>query len=434
MNDCDHRLRLGVGQSDITPPLGTALYGYQPDILATSVHDRLTATAYVLASGTQRAVLISATVCEIAEKECDAIRAAIEKETGIDRNNVILTATHTHSGPNLIGNFGWGEIDRDYLDGIFVPGILSAVKTAAESLTHVRMGYAVGESRVGISRREKTAENTVALGQNPWGTYDPDMLVMSFRDDRDRTVANLVSYTCHGTSAGMNHEITRDWSGIMTDRLQTLTGGVSAFFNGAEGDVGPRLSNGQTVGDISYTEELGGIAAGDALRVYRSIRAYEESSLAVGDGEVRIPLDGRMPEAQARALYENFRGNTVNAAGQTAHHLEEVLASYEDKSFREQPFLSFRQTVLRIGGVAFVSFPYEIVSEIGLRIRAYAKEEYVVSLSNANGARGYFVTEDMLPVGGYEVEMFRTANIQPYGKNADFALITETLKNLKNNK
>ena len=67
------------------------------------------------------------------EKQIDALveeLTNIEKETGIPAHNCILHATHTHTGPNVSGTFGWGDIDEKYSGEIFVPGILRAVKRA----------------------------------------------------------------------------------------------------------------------------------------------------------------------------------------------------------------------------------------------------------------------------------------------------------------
>jgi hypothetical protein len=136
---------------------------------------------------------------------------------------------------------------------------------------------AVGEteSKVGINRREQTEEGMIKLGQNPYGCYDPFMTVVAVRNAQTKEgILNLVHYGCHGTSAGANEEISRDWSGVMIDRMEAETGILTAFWNGAIGDVGPRLTNGKTTGSIHYTEELGGVAAEDAMRAFRQRSGY----------------------------------------------------------------------------------------------------------------------------------------------------------------
>ena len=50
---------LGIGRTVITPPVGTNLYGYRPDVISESVHDDLTATAFCFRQGETAALLIS---------------------------------------------------------------------------------------------------------------------------------------------------------------------------------------------------------------------------------------------------------------------------------------------------------------------------------------------------------------------------------------
>ena len=61
----EEKLYLGVGRSVITPKIGAALYGYQPNFYATSVADDLTATAFYFRQADRQALMVSITVCEI---------------------------------------------------------------------------------------------------------------------------------------------------------------------------------------------------------------------------------------------------------------------------------------------------------------------------------------------------------------------------------
>ena len=127
------KLCLGVGREIITPPVGSNLYGYSPDIISKSINDDLQATAFFFAQGEKRALMISITVCEIQTKLCNDIRKLLEEKTGIPSENIMLCATHTHSGPNVAGSVGWGEIDKEYCDLIFVPEIVNATLKAVET-------------------------------------------------------------------------------------------------------------------------------------------------------------------------------------------------------------------------------------------------------------------------------------------------------------
>ena len=424
------KLYLGVARECITPKVGGPLYGYRPDVFSTSVEDDLTATAFFFRQGDTQALMLSLTLGSLHSGLAQEIRSMIEERFAIPRQNCMLCATHTPSGPNTAGSEGWGEIDRAYCDKILLPAITKAVENAVANVQSVRMGIASGISLVGINRRELFENNEILLGQNPWGCFDPQMTVISFVDENENNVANMIHYGAHGTAAGTNHEITRDWSGVMVDALEEYSGGITAFFNGPEGDVGPRLSNGLTVGNIELVRELGAIAAQDAIRIYDQIGGFREGALTVSTKEVHVPLKPRMPLKEARQMYEKYKNETVNLSGMIRAHLADVIDSYET-GFVEQETRPVEQIVIDFGAVAFAAFPYELFSEIGLRVARAVKEKRVLSLSNTNGTEGYFITQDAICRGGYEVDMFLYSHVQPYCDNADYYLMKETVNHIQ---
>lgn len=428
----DKSLYLGVSRVDITPEIGARLYGYEDGIFAKSVHDKLSATAYIFQSGDVKAVLISATVCLIKTELATRIRSEIAKELSVPMECCILSATHTHSGPCTTEDVGWGDIDVKYCEEILVPRIVYAVKAAATNMTSVKMSVTTGESFVGINRREVKIDNRSHLGQNPCGPLDPEMIVLSFANDKGEVIANIIHYGAHGTATGHEATVSRDWSGIMTDRLEELTGGVTAFFNGPEGDVGPRISNGKTVGTVELMEQLGEVAAADAIHIYGQKKNWEDVDLQCIGSTIRIPCDSRKPLETAQKEMEEFgpREGIEPRDQRTYQLLLDTIQSYKD-GYEEKEYLEIPQSLVRIGNVVFISFPYELFAEMGMRIKKECKDFHILSLSNANGADGYFITEDAFCRKGYEVQMHTSVRLQPYKPNADWHLIKDTLKNLE---
>ena len=425
------KLQLGTAREIITPAVGSQLYGYAPDVFSESVEDDLTVTAFYFKQGKTQALLLSVTVCLIQTELAENIISQIEQKYKIPKENCMLCATHTHSGPNTCGQVGWGDIDQDYCTKIFVPRILSAVEKAISNMQSVKMGVASGDSFIGINRRELSMENFIELGQNPWGSFNPKMTIVSFINDLGENVAILIHYGAHGTAAGKNHEITRDWSGIMIDELEKQSGALTAFFNGPEGDIGPRLSNGKTVGDISYVRELGKVAAKDAVHIYRNISDFSVPKLLVSNKSLTVPLKKRIDKESAVKQYEPFKEKMVNLQGMTKVYFENVIESYE-KGISDQDSCEVKQTVIAIGDIVLASFPYELFSEIGMRIDRAIKTKSVLSLSNTNGSEGYFITQDAICRGGYEVNMFLYGHLQQFTDDADFCLIRETVKHIQN--
>lgn len=341
------------------------------------------------------------------------------------------SATHTHCGPNVAGEEGWGDIDREYADDIFIPRIVEAVGKALSDLEEVKIGIGVGDSFVGVNRRERKG-NTVTFGQCPYGPFDPKMTVISFRRPDGTVKANLIHYGAHGTCAGRDPNISRDWPGIMTDRLELVSGAVTAFINGPEGDVGPRCSNGSTAPHGSgfvFVEEIGNVAAFDAVRIYKNIGGYHDCTLSCKEFEINLPLAPKEPKAEVKKRLATYN-NRVNIVGLAAAYCEKVIEAYE-KGIPDEEFFTVKQTVLKLGNLAIVSFPFELFSEIGIRIAKASRIPTVLSVACTNGSHGYFPTESEICLGGYEILYFKYSRIQQCKPFADNYLIEETLKNLE---
>ncbi len=420
---------MGVSKVDITPPVGCQLFGYRPDLFSESVNDNLTSTAFYFKQGDKTALMITTCICLLDTSVADNLRRTIEEKYGIRKEDILICATHTHSGPSMNNMPGWGEVDKEYNENIYTPGVIKSVENAIESARYVTVGIGYGDSLVGINRRQINPNNEVSLGQCRWAPFNPQMTVVSFKDDNGKVCGNIIHYGCHGTCAGLNVEISRDWSGVMTDALEEESGAITAFFNGPEGDVGPRLSNGCTTAELPYIYEVGGVGAEDAVRIFHGIDEYKDVTISTANDILKIPYDKRISYEDALKGCEMYPHDSINKDKQMAVYFTKVKESYET-NFTEKEYDETEQTVIRIGDIAFAGFPYELFSEIGMRIDDATKDLKVLSLSNANGSKGYFPTQDQLCRGGYEVTMFKYNGVQTPTDDADYHLMTETLKNI----
>jgi len=422
----------GVARAVITPEVGCCLYGYSPDIISTTVNDDLTATAFYFEDGEKSAMMISFTLGTLSGELSDKIRDNISKAQGISVGNILLCATHTHSGPNTTGNVGWGDVDEKYVNGVLLPAVYKIAAEAKASAVPATVGLAQGLSYVGVNRRELLINNKIWFGQNPWGCFNPNMTVISFKNGEGKVFANIIHYGCHCTAAGANTEISRDWAGPMIDKLEEISGGMTAFFNGPEGDVGPRIPNGKTVGMNTVKEAigLGGVAASDAVAIWRQIKVWREISLETAATKLEIPLKPRIPFEEAKSRFEEINENANNIGGQKRNYYKRVCDSYAD-GYAEKESKSVEQCIVRLGDAAFVGFSYELFSEIAMRIDQASAIPYVLGLSNTNGCDGYFPTEDQICRGGYEIDMWKTSGIQAYRDDADYSIVIGTLENLK---
>jgi hypothetical protein len=111
------------------------------------------------------------------------------------------------------------------------------------------------------------------------------------------------------------------------------------------------------------------------------------------------------------------------------HTLGKIIDSY-DAGYEDKEYNEIEQNVISLDNVVFAGFPYELFSEIGMRIQRSAGSLEVLPVAMANGVIGYFPTEDAVCRGGYEINMFKATNLQEYVHDVDFHLVTETLRNI----
>lgn len=430
--------KCGAGKADITPPIGAILYGYAPGRPAQAVGDPLAATAIKVESDGESALLITIDVASVNCELAAELRQLAGKASSVKPENVIVNVTHTHSAPNCSLRSGWGEVDTEYIENILVPGVVKAAAEAAATCRPALMGIGETDSDVGINRREVKEDGSIDFGQNPWGPRDPKMTVLSFKDKEGKTIANLIHYACHGTAASTNVEITRDWYGVMVDMLDEESGGISAFFQGFEGDQGPRVPNGQTEQNYITALRIGGQAGMDAVRAWKSIREWREVPVKVLQGTIKIPYDPIATKEVAEAelaklgtleqIYAEKRYPDVN----DYIHWSKVLAEHESDKPLQTHFV-FEQSIVTLGPVAVLPCPFEAFAEIGLRIQKGSPYGYNLNLCNTHGCYAYLPTLSDMERGGYEVWHFLLAmrTTYPLPRNTDDYWVQQNLEILR---
>src|SRR5947209_17732721 len=95
-------LRAGAAAVDISPPEGTPLAGYYSPRGARAALDPLFSKALVLEQGGTKAALVVCDLISLPRYTVEEARRLIEKQTGIPAAHVMVSATHTHTGPALI--------------------------------------------------------------------------------------------------------------------------------------------------------------------------------------------------------------------------------------------------------------------------------------------------------------------------------------------
>lgn len=424
------QLKVGVGRRNITPPLGTMLQGYTPARPAVSVHDDVRVTAFAFETAGELALLFSVEMCNIRVDIIKMIKDVLEAQTRVPAGNMIIACTHTHSSAHATWDI---EKPRNFIVDILIPRACEAAKEALESLRPAQMGVGTTYSDVAVNRRQiKEETGMVMLGQNPYGSWDPTMTVVSFREPDGTPIGNLIHYGCHNTAGGKTDEVTRDWAGVMVDRLEEHSGAVTAFINGCAGDCGPRLPNGKTTGNLQMAMELGGKAGIDAVRAWNAVSVWEDAPLQVLSTRISLPLqdvgtaEDVMKEAAALGDPAALKGTMLSSYNHLLERAEYLRAGNVPP--REK---AIDHTFIALGPLVMQAIPFEPFSVLTLRIKEGSPFRHTLCVGYANGSLSYFPSMDQLIRGGYEVRMFRTINLIPFRDDSEQHYVAGSLKHIR---
>ncbi len=423
------KLKVGIAKSDITPPPGTELFGYPQQRFGHEVDDKLAATALLFQSDDCTACVVSLDLCIVEECDIEAIQNDVEAATGIPARNITLCCTHTHSGPVTIACWGWGGKNVEYMTNLR-PLVVEAVKEAQSNLQPARVGINVSQTDVGVNRRVVLEDGSMTLGFNEWGARDRDLTVARFEGENG-TIASLVHLGAHPTSRGTEPSVSRDWPGVMLDRVENLTGAPVVFINGAFGDVAPRTTIGGVVGDgAPAAEEVGLRASYDAMVAWRGVREFEDLEVKTLTGEFELPISPLPPREEAERELKEREGDEDKrgAEGAEWNYWNAVLQAHDapPKSSR-----TWKQTLTKIGPLVIVPFAGEIFAEILLRVKAGSPFRHTLGAGTSNGTHGYYVTREGYGRGGYEPWVGRAYSPYLLEDGVDDVLVQENLALLR---
>ena len=430
-------LKAGFGRSDITPELGVRLGGYGVEERpAEQINDRLHSTAIALEQDDLKTILLNLDWICIEEELVKKIRNAINERTGIPQQKITVCTTHSHSVPNTLNFWGWGECEYDYVDSV-IPAIVDSAELALNNLQEVEVGFATTESLVGVNRRGIDENGNVNFNSNIQGSFDPTMTVAHFKNKTNgKNVGIIVHYGAHGTAMGCNRIISRDWCGVMKDRIEPQFDAPVFFINGAIGDVGPRTN--YCTGDnnlcagagdgIEAVLEVGYRAATDAIRALISIKEWRHDlSIKVYNEDIFIayaPIISLEEAENGVKEWEPKKHEWGTPMCEYKHH-QAVVAAHKEPLKKGR---KFPQIITAIGPMAIVPMPGEMFSGISLRIRKGSPFAYTCCASVTNGSLSYLPTREARHRGGYETWVGRATGPYLLADNIDDILVEQNIK------
>jgi neutral ceramidase len=429
-------LQAGASRGLITPPVGVDLagYGYRPGP-SIDVHDDLSCTALILDDGRTRLALIALDLLET-DFEVDALlRRAVAEAAGLPPNHILINCSHTHAGPPVARVEGLGRQNADYID-LLRARVAETAAAAVSDLTPAAVRCGEAPVRVGINRRETTADGTVKIGRNPEGIADTHVRVVEIgRREKPRLL--LFHHACHGTTmGGENRRITSEWMGAAAARLAAESAGtvIPMFLQGCCGQMNPDAEP-----SFNEIDRLGGTMAAAVKRALDSAEDVSAEPLAVRMEQIELPFQPPLSPEDARAELrraeaerdrvgkEGAHEYVVRAHGALVRHAARMLERAEHPPAHEA--LKFAVQVLRLGDLAFVGLSGEVFFEFAQAIESRSPFPHTLVLGYANGCTCYIPTAQAFAEGGYEaVNSFRWYGLPPLAPQAGEVMAEEAVR------
>ena len=423
-------LLVGCAEIDITPPLGTSLCGYFTDRKADGILDPLHAHAVVLRVGDEAIALVSCDLIFPSRELTQRVREIVEATTCVPGANVLVHATHTHTGPLVDRKFlpdaegrserlFPGDANRPYLD-LLPELVASAVQVAANDMQPSGgLGRAIGtEERIAFNRRFHMKGGFVRT--NP-GRLHPDIIEPAAPADPSVLVLTtasgspvLVNFAVHQDITG-GCKISADMPAHMKRFLRGALGEdvLPVFFNGCCGDINHIDVSKETGDGYEHSVVMGQVLAGEVLKTLPWIEPGPVDAVAAASKVIDIPMRKVTPEEleRAEALLAEAGDVTewpadTEAADEEGFRLLEILWAHGTVLLAKTKATSEPAEIqaLRIGDVGVVGLPGEIFCEHGLRVKGESPFAATMVMELSNEWHGYIPTRKAFGEGGYEVQ------------------------------
>lgn len=420
----------GTTKVDITPDIGVPIGGnVREDNISRGIHDQLYANILYLESEGKELLLVGCDLIGIDKKVAEAIKTRIEEELGISKNNIILFATHTHSGPDILGSFK-DKIDpkiEAYLNNLIKKIVLGA-KGCKNHPWKAKVGLGKSyEASLSFNRRIFLKDGSLQMNwesiavdeiDKAAGPIDPDLFYLCVKDEQGKIRSIVVNFTLHpAVLVGKDWLFSRDFIDRLTEDLEAHLHEnlVVLFANGAEGNINHiNIHDFMQGRGFEETDRIGGKLAKNILEDLQSLKYFKLSELSTESVLIKLPrrkLTKKQIE-EAKNLIEASSGNIPSMLDGVP---DEVYA--KEILEMEKYTKDYLETELQITSlgedIAIVCLPGEFFVEHGLEIKQSSPFSKTMIFGLANDCIGYVPTEAAFHQGGYEIKTARTSQLAP---------------------
>jgi neutral ceramidase len=420
-------LEAGVAVADITSPIGYRMCGYFYERLSTGVHDPLHAKAIYLHQDKQQAALVFCDLIGVPQTVTDQARAIATRKTGIPSTNILVAATHSHTGPlyfdalrTFLHERAVEKNGSDPQETIDYPSALAeklagAIVQAKAAGKPVELAAGIAkQTGLSFNRRFHMKDGTVVFNPgklNPnivcaAGPIDPDVGFVLFRNRGQRQAfALLTVFALHlDTTGGTEYSADYPFHLERSARAKLGDDFISIFGAGTCGDINHiDVSTNRSQKSGEESQRIGKTLGETVVIALPELKTANKPSLAVRFTKVFAPLQEFSEEQieRARERMARFGSKELSFLDQVEAY---KILDVQEMSARFGRMLPMEVQAFRLDDdTILVGLPGEVFVELGLAIKQASPFRNTLVVELCNNDIGYVPTKKAFVEGSYEV-------------------------------
>jgi hypothetical protein len=414
------QLKVGAASVKITPPLGTPLAGYYNERGAEKIHDDLYAKTLVVENDGTKVAIVSCDLVGIPAYIVEDVRSIVEKSTGIPGSHVMVSATHSHTGPVLPNKNRESDVHK--ISGKNAPAhekylaelpdrIAESVRLANSAMVPGNLCIGLGhEDSISFNRRYYMKDGSVGwnpgkLNPNivrPAGPIDPGVFVLYAESSEGKPISTYVNFALHFDVVS-GKDISADVPFYLSTILGKIKGDgmITQFGQGCSANINHiNVKNPVPQKGQKEAERIGTILAGEVIKTYGNLKPLVLNNITVKSETIKLPLPDISPAELAPAK------EIISKVGKPdAPKFIEMVNAYKvvDVLNRKgQPFDAEVQVIALGDQCAIVCLPCELFTELGMYIKNRSPYPHTLVVELANGSIGYIPDRKAFIEGNYE--------------------------------
>jgi hypothetical protein len=276
--------RAGAASADVSPPIGSFIAGDARNRRFAAIHDPLHARAVAVGAGDSTIAILVVDNIGLVHPDIEAIRRrAVElSATGaLAPQRIIVTSTHSHSGPDVVGLWGEHELSSGR-DPAYMAWLIETsarqIAAAVASMQPATLRVASGDHRL----------DWVQNVTEP-GLLDRRVSVLQMIGADGRTVATLTNFACHPTvmdavSDRVSSDYVAGFYRLMSERLP----GEHLFLQGA---IGGWVQPDKTGRSFELADRYGAEVAATALDLLDRAKPVSRIEIRFASRPLDLPID-----------------------------------------------------------------------------------------------------------------------------------------------